>query len=183
MTEEVTPKDNAAAIGVKSLRLPFKFRVSKKTAMTLVSILILLGVVAGIILYQQKPKIPKISTFDLAYNTAVTTGNYARGQQILDDAIKKSTNNQNTANLYLQKATVAINAKHFDDAMQFAKKADNIIPTSTTANMIADAAAAQSNKTLATQWLNTTIQRLDKNSQGYQMDLEDIQQKIKYLSQ
>lgn len=186
MTEEAIPKDNVvvpASGGSKFLRLPFKFRMSKKTIMILVVAVITLVIAVGLILYEQKPKTPKISTFDLAYNTAVTIGNYSQGQQILDNAIKKSTNNQNTVNLYLQKATVAINAKHPDDAMQFAQKADSITPSSTTASMIADVAAAQGNKTLAIQWLNTTIQRLDKNSQGYRMDLEDIQQKIKDLSQ
>jgi tetratricopeptide (TPR) repeat protein len=131
----------------------------------------------------EKARSPKLSVADNAYNTAIAEGDYAKGQQVLDDAVKKSTDKQNTANLYLQKASIAVNANHLQDALQFAKKADGLAPSNTTAEMIATVAKAQGNKTLAIQWLNTAIKRLDKNSHGYQIVLEDDQEKIQELSQ
>jgi tetratricopeptide (TPR) repeat protein len=188
MSEDKTPNSSNVVVSApengKFLRIPFMPRLSKKaTIVTIcVAVLVVAAIVVAIVLIE-RARSPKLSLEDNAYNTAVAEGDYAKGQQLLDDAIKKSTSKQNTANLYLQKASIALNSKRLQDAMQFAKKADSISPSNTTAEMIAGVAKAQGNKVLAIQWLNTAIKRLDKGSQGYQSILEDDQEKIQELSQ
>lgn len=118
------------------------------------------------------------------YNEAsksVLSGNYDAGQAVLDKAIQGTSDNAEQASLYLQKSSIAINAGKYDDAYNFAKKAEDLNASVDSAKMMADAAVRRGDKDDAIVKYKLAISRITGTSEQDGLDKQDLQNNIKQL--
>ena len=124
---------------------------------------------------------------------AATAGDYAKGQTILDDALSNAVSNQTATNttttnsslsdIYLQKATLALNNLQNQDAVTFAKKAEALNPTRITATVLAQAAEQVGDKALALQYYTLVVARTTEQEQQLAPDdFAYYQSKVKELT-
>ncbi len=128
-----------------------------------------------------------------AADKAATAGDYAKGQTILDDALSNavsqqtaastSTTNSSLSDIYLQKATLALNNLQNQDAVTFAKKAEALSPTRITATVLAQAAEQVGDKKLALQYYTLVVARTTEQEQQLAPDdFAYYQSKVKELT-
>lgn len=112
---------------------------------------------------------------------SVITGDYSGGEAILDKAIAATNNIEDQAWIYIQKSSVAINLGHYNDAYDFAKKAEALVPTESSAQMIAAAAAKLGNKDEAISEYKIAISRITGASGMDEADRNSLQEEINLL--
>lgn len=69
--------------------------------------------------------------------------------------------------IYMTQASVAINAKKYDEAKNYALEAEKVMPTSSTAALLGDIAMDQSDKTAAAKYYQQALDRLNKQARNY----------------
>jgi tetratricopeptide (TPR) repeat protein len=137
------------------------------------------GVAAPV--YTEKQKIIK-ATFDDAMVSA-DQGKYEDGQKALDGLLPGLTADLDRASLYLRKSDLASHYSYLEDAVKFAKQAEEAHPTRMTAIFIASTAESMGDTTTALKYYTVVISRTteleQKNSPD---DFEYYKKKVKDLS-
>ncbi len=109
-------------------------------------------------------------------------GDYDGAQKVLSEQISKAGSNKAKADIYLEQATLAINTQNYTDAMKYARQDEKVLPTSGSAELIAQVATLQGDKQLTRTYLNMALSRVDKNKAGsnllvrqYQAELDGLE--------
>jgi tetratricopeptide (TPR) repeat protein len=110
-------------------------------------------------------------------------GDYSGAQATVAGEIAKAPNATDKAGLYLQQASIAMNAKNYTDAKKYAQAAEALQPSSNSAGLLGDIAALTGDKAAATSDYQEAIDRLDKNSSRYNTARQDYQARIQELGQ
>ncbi len=106
---------------------------------------------------------------------------YAQAQQSLDSQLNGSASSATQSSVYYDKAVVALNGKQYDDAKNFALKADKLAPTVKSAQLVAEVARKSGDKATAVAYYKIAIDRMtdeEKKRPSY----EEYQTIIKELS-
>jgi tetratricopeptide (TPR) repeat protein len=111
------------------------------------------------------------------------TGDYSGAQKIVAEQIAKAPNATAKTGLYLQQASIALNAKNYTDAKKYAQAAESLQPNDNTASLLGDVAALTGDKATAKQYYQTAISRLDKTANSYNTSLQDYQARLQELGQ
>jgi tetratricopeptide (TPR) repeat protein len=112
---------------------------------------------------------------------SIITGDYSAGQSALDKSLDATTDPKEQAWLYIQKSSVALNLKKYNEAYDFAKKAEELNPDRTSAQMMADAAAKKGDNQEAISKYKLTISRITGTSGMDDLDKQELQDKISQL--
>lgn len=115
------------------------------------------------------------------YNEAsklVLTKGYEAGQAMLDGLIKNVNNNVDKADLYIQKATIAINSNKYDDAYNFAKNAEDLDPSISSAQTMAVAASKKGDNQDAIIKYKLALSRIIGTAEMDELDRQDIRNAI-----
>ena len=112
---------------------------------------------------------------DLANN-----GDYSQAQQQLAKQAAALTG-QKQVDVYVQKATIALSAQQYSDALQFAQKAESLMPSSNTAYLVAASQQALGNNTEAIKYYQLAVSRIKNPTELQQIDIRDYQATIKSL--
>ncbi|MBC7868860.1 hypothetical protein H7X69_01610 [Candidatus Saccharibacteria bacterium] len=113
---------------------------------------------------------------------AVTDGDYAKGQAILDDALKNKIANAERSYVYVQKSTLASNSSKTEDSITFAKKAEELDPTRLSATVLAQVAERSGDKVLALKYYELVVARTTEREQRLSPDdFIYFQSKVKEL--
>ncbi|MBC7943589.1 hypothetical protein H7X68_03780 [Candidatus Saccharibacteria bacterium] len=114
---------------------------------------------------------------------AAFDGDYQKGQSILDDALKIKTSDTGRSDIYIQKSTLAFNNAQMQDAVAFAKTAEQLDPTSLSASVLAQAAEQAGDKVLAVKYYKLAAERTTEQEKQLSLDdFEFYQSKVKELS-
>ncbi len=117
-------------------------------------------------------------------DSAASNGDYAKGQAILDEALKSKVSDSDLSRIYIQKAVLASNNSRPGDAVAFATKAEALDPTRVSAMTLALMAEHAKDTTLALKYYRLTAERTtERDKQLSPGDFEDLQAKIKVLSE
>jgi len=142
---------------------------------------IILVVVGVFLIYKYIPKnqavvqpVEKPSTsFSLTISEQAaklaSSGDYNAGQKLLDGELAKKTDNEGQIDGYISKAILAVNNKKYDDALNFAQKAEDLAKSRVTSRLIAQIAEKSGNKKKAIEYYQLTLNRYseeDKTSDG-----------------
>lgn len=183
MTQEAKKSNDAVTMSTANVK-GLSAKLNSLIPSGKVRTIILVGlIIIGGFVYANTNKPSKIPPFNRATILILKGGKYDDAIKILDSAIRDTSNKNQIAELNLQKASVSISTAHLDKALTFAKKAESTYPTSSSSSMIAEIAKIQDNKKLAIQWYETTLKRLDKNTQGYDLTVQELNDTVKALSQ
>lgn len=98
-----------------------------------------------------------------------------------DSAIDGAASKEDKQELLLEKALFALKQKLYDEALLTAQKAEEMLPNSTTSQVIAIIAADKDDKELAVKYYKITISRYEVGSVAYQREVGRIEAKIKEL--
>lgn len=110
-------------------------------------------------------------------------GNYESGQAIIDESMDQASTPKEQAWLYIQKSSLALNLKKYDEAYDFASKAEKLYPDSNSSQLMADALAEKGNKTESIKQYKITISRMTGKSNSDESDRAYIQEKIDKLNE
>lgn len=134
-------------------------------------------------------QIPSADNFDTRLTTVeeasqiATNGNYAAGQKVLDDDFAGKTDETSTVDYYVDKAILAVNNKYYDEALGFAKQANDIAKSRLTSRILAQIAEAKGDKAKAIEYYQLTISRYSENDKlsddqalNYSEDLQKLQE-------
>lgn len=111
----------------------------------------------------------------------VISGDYEGGQKKLDDNLAASTDDSSRSAIYINKSSIAINMGEYDDAYEFAEKAEELLPTVSSAKLMASALAKQGLKEEAIEKYQIAISRITGDSDNSQTEKSSIQLKIDSL--
>ena len=89
-------------------------------------------------------------------------GDYTAGQQVLDDELKSSDHNEQVM-AYVNKASLAVNYKKYDEALVFAQKAEDMDKSRLTSRLIAQIATVAGDKDKAKEYYQLTIDRYSES--------------------
>lgn len=119
----------------------------------------------------------------IAYDAESTSSPEAKQQALAqyDALMPQATSEQQQADVLLAKASFALDAGLYDEALAAAREAEAIEPTAASSQMIANIAAEQGNKPLAIQYYKETINRYDKNAPMYESDVQYMRDQITEL--
>lgn len=112
---------------------------------------------------------------------AAHTGDYSGGQATLDKVADQTTDSVAKAVIYTQKSSIAYNSGKYDDAYSFAKKAEEINPTVSTASLMARAAEKQDNKKEAIAQYKVAVSRITGNTELDELDRQELNNNITKL--
>lgn len=177
--------DNANQFG------PIKQLKKKKSHKKLiVAVAILISLIIGVVIWlylsgfisnwlhpkiQTKSPVSSVSTDAI---NSIISGDYAGGQAILDKNLSDTTDPKSQAWIYIQKSSIALNLTKYDNAYAFAKKAEELYPTETSAQMMAAAAEKQGNIQEAIIDYKLAAGRITGLSGMNAVDKKDLQDKI-----
>lgn len=153
---------------------------------------VLVGAIISYLLYfyNQNPKVDvqtsleKAKVMDANYSDALKkslSGDYAGSQKSLDNTIVESIGKSDEAWIYIQKSSIALNALKYDDAYNFANKAEELFPTVSSVKLMAAAADAKGNKDEAIQKYKLALSRIAGDSDLDKLDKNDLINIIKEL--
>jgi len=111
----------------------------------------------------------------------VESGDYASGQVILDTAVASTNDSIEQAWIYIQKASIALNANQFEDAYNFAKEAEELDPSVSSARLLAAAVEAKGNKVEALENYQLSLSRINGDSELDELDREEVRGYIRLL--
>lgn len=151
--------------------------------------LVLLLLVAGgwFVMQQHRPKAaPPAVTSNLftdlppaqRADALGASGNYAAAQALLAGQAATAPTKQAKADIYVQQATLALNASSSSDARHYAAAAEAAAPTDATASLVAKAAAASGDKTTARAYIQKALDRLDKKAPWYPRSFQEYQEQL-----
>jgi len=110
-----------------------------------------------------------------------TAANVAENQKQYDAALEQVSDPAQQASIYDQKASDALDVNDYTNAMTYAKKAESLAPAPRTAYMIALVAQANGDKTTAKKYLQTAIDRVDKNDPASKFQIQSYQHLLQEL--
>lgn len=143
--------------------------------------------IGGFILYKNHTKstivLPPNLTLSQQSDYLAYKGDYKGAQKIIAGQVAKAPNATAKAGLYLQQATIALNAKNYADAKKYAQSAESLQPNDNTASLLGYIAAQTGNKATAKQYYQKAIDRLDKNAESYNGTLQAYQTSMQELGQ
>jgi len=126
----------------------------------------------------------KKPTQDYSYNSVVSDlngSNYGPALGVIDKEIASTTDVNKLQLYYMQKASLALQLKKYNDAMRYAQEAEKAEPSSSTAVLIAKVFTGKGDKAGAIKYYKIAISRLDPNSELDQLDARDYKQAITNL--
>ncbi len=116
-------------------------------------------------------------------NNAVYSGDYSKGQDILDDALNKSTTDVERSTIYIQKSTLALKSSKSDEAIKFANTAEKTYPSRMSAIVLAMSYEGKGDKALALKYFKLVLERFTEQERSIApADYEYYQSKVKELS-
>lgn len=159
---------------------------SRKPLLLLGAILVVCLLVGIFFLYKasvqkKHPVIPAHLSVNQQSEYLAYKGDYNGSQKLLAAQIAKTSNKTVKAGLYLQAATIAINAKKYTDAKKYALSAESLQPTSNTAGVLGDIEAQMGDKAAAKKYYQLAISRLNKTAPDYSFNAQDYQERLKEL--
>ena len=107
------------------------------------------------------------------------SGDYEKAQQLLGTEVNNSTDLKEKGALLTEQAVEAYNAGKYDKALGYAQAAEKAAPTRSTSRMIAQSAEQLGNKSLAVEYYQKTIERVNPNSPTKDDDIAELQVAIK----
>lgn len=114
---------------------------------------------------------------------AVADGGYDDGQEVLDEALKSAATNSERSEIYVQKASLALNSSKSDQAIEFANAAEKANPSRLTATMLAIIAEQVGDKTLSLKYYRLVVERTTEQEKKLAPDeYEYYQAKVAELS-
>jgi tetratricopeptide (TPR) repeat protein len=113
-----------------------------------------------------------------AYSSA-NKGDYVGAQQALDAKLANSSSNADKAQIYITQYTLALDAKKYDEAKDYADKAESVQPTDATAVLLGDIALQNKDTAEARKYYELAISRLNKDNRSYPSRLKTYQVKLK----
>lgn len=105
-------------------------------------------------------------------------GDYEKTEQELTDQAGRVSDAVDRQGIYITQAAIALNAKKYDDAGQYAVKAEAAKQTDASAAILGDVALAKGDTTAARDHYQTAIDRLDTHSHSYAARLRTYKQKL-----
>jgi tetratricopeptide (TPR) repeat protein len=128
--------------------------------------------VVGVVYYFSPPKKEtitaekKVVTDDIAEGAAerAYNGDYAGAQQSIDKNVAKTSDKNEKLYGYMTQATLAMNSGKYDEARQYALKAEQAKPTDGTAELLGDVATAQGDKQAAQKYYQQALERLEERA-------------------
>ena len=187
-----TPKPTTG----KKLTLP---RLSGKRTLVLAAVLLIVGAglaVAGLLYQRSSDKSARntdsnsqeVSDYTAAQKASLDAGNsynpetgegYQDAIATLDDGLKEvSGDDEETARVYISKASVYMNAKQYQQALDMAQQAEGLDPTSVSSAYIARANAELGNKADAIKYYQLTIDRIKAFKYHNQTDIDYYQDQL-----
>jgi tetratricopeptide (TPR) repeat protein len=106
---------------------------------------------------------------------------YDSGQSVMDEALNSASSDEDRAHIYTQKSSLAINVGKYDDAYNFAKKAEEISPNLSSAQLMALSSESKGDIQEAIKNYHNALNRMTGNSGADDFDKQDIVNKIKSL--
>lgn len=101
-------------------------------------------------------------------------GRYSLAEQAWQAQIKSSSTTQDKLNIYFEEASTAIQFKKYSDARNYANEALSLDPNSSIPYVaLANIALASGNKAQAKQYWQQAINKLNPNSPGYNITLNE----------
>lgn len=110
-------------------------------------------------------------------------GDYSKAQQMASEQATSATNNDDKAFAYMTQASIALNAKKYDEAKQYAEKAEAAAPSDVTASLLGDIAMAQGDKATAAKDYQLALDRVDKSVKTNRQRIQSYQTKLKAAQQ
>ena len=158
---------------------------SKILALTVVGLVV--AAIVGFIVHNNQSKnqivLPPHLTASQQSDYLAYKGDYNGAQKITAGQVAKAPNATVKAGLYLQQATIALNAKNYADSKKYAQDAESLQPNDNTAGLLGDIAAQTGDKATAKQYYQKAIDRLDKNADSYNTSRQDYQTRLQELGQ
>jgi hypothetical protein len=116
-------------------------------------------------------------------NQAVRSGDYDKGQSLLDDTLNKSTTDTERSGIYVQKSTLALKSSKNDQAIKFANTAEKLYPSRMSAIVLAMSAEKSGDKALALKYYKLVVERFTEQERKISpSDYEYYQSKVKEFS-
>lgn len=128
---------------------------------------------------------PRAVSQEAAFNQALTEVNksgYQQGQKYLDSQLSVATDSAHKSDIYINKASLALNHKDYAHALKYAQQAETLHPTIGSAVLIAQSSELSGNKTTAIKYYTIAINRMKQSKLPYDSDIAEYTQKIKDLS-
>lgn len=113
----------------------------------------------------------------------IITGDYKNGQATIDESMDQASTPKEQAWLYIQKSALALNLEKYDEAYEFASKAEKLYPDSNSSQLMADSLAKKGDKAGAIKQYKITISRMTDKSGLAELDRKSIQEKIDKLNE
>jgi tetratricopeptide (TPR) repeat protein len=133
-------------------------------------------------------KIPSAEVEDVStkYREAsklASNGKYSEGMKVLDDLFATAKTDELKSQIYMRKSNLASDTSRIDDALDFAKKAEDLYPTRLSAATLGRAAEAMLQPQLALKYYKLVIERTTDSERKVDPTInDDYDQKIKDLS-
>lgn len=161
-------------------------RLRSKILMLSVAIVVVAAIV-GAVVYKNQTKnkivLPPNLTASQQSDYLADKGDYGAAQKIVAGQITKAPNSTAKTGLYLQQATIALNAKNYADTKKYAQAAESLQPNDNTASLLGYVAAQTGDKATAKQYYQKAIDRLDKNAKSYNTSLQDYRTRLQEIDQ
>lgn len=108
--------------------------------------------------------------------------NYPAAEAVYKDELKTAKTDADKSQVYISLATVGLNMSDYAQAYQYALQADGLAHSYQTASLAAYAAQQNGDKQNAAKYYQLAIDRLDKNTAGYNYILSGLQDSLKEVS-
>lgn len=116
------------------------------------------------------------------YHYLADSGDYGAAEQALEAALPGAKDKTSRLSIYSQQSAVALQFKKYDDAKAYADKALQLDSGSTIPYVtLAHWAGAQGNKTLAIEYWQQAISRLDKSAPQYSLLQQEYEANVRSL--
>lgn len=113
----------------------------------------------------------------------VAEGSYDEGQGILTKALDIRTSNKDKSVIYQLKSSVALNAEKYDQALEYALKAEELYPNDDTAIVLGGVYEDSGDRINAIKYYELFLSRFEPVSELDQSTIKRVQYTIKDLSQ
>lgn len=115
-------------------------------------------------------------------NSIAKGGDYEKAQKQLDSSLSMQKTAEDRSEVYSQKAVLALDNNKKEDALSYAKKAEESYKSQASANIVAQIAEATGDKALALTYFKLALERMTNDQKQYFPDeIKYYQQKIEEL--
>jgi len=129
---------------------------------------------------QPKQEEPEVTPYSEAWAAAIE-GDGTKAQQILDGQLRVAKTPEEKMAVYYQKMSAALNSEEYDQLLTIGEQAEGILQTDVTAKYMYNAYLAKGDKQEAKRWLQRAIDRLDKDNNSYERNLDELEDKMQDL--